>query len=175
MPARLTFRKSHRANRAGGLRHCPFHGRRPVAGLPDADDIAPPETHRDLDFVPPRPSPAKKRPRWPRPAREAAFKTHRRITNSEGAGVSAQQSHFSAPTRAVFAVLAPARATAFRSPIASLPGKNGEMQRDAWYSSDAQRGPTWPRLRSWVALRRAQRALSRRQSQDPHHAVPGAV
>ena len=131
----------------------------PWAGLPDADDIAPPETHRDLDLFHPGPSPAKKRPRWQR-LRGAAFKTHRRITNSEGAGVSAQQSHFfSAHTRGFRGGYASSRHSFSVAPIASLPGKNGEMQRDAWYSSMRNAAD----LASPEAVGRyaAQRALSR--------------
>ena len=60
----------------------------------------------------------------------------KRITNSEGAGVSAQQSHFfSAHTRGFRGGYASSRHSLSVAPIASLPGKRGEMQRDAWYSS----------------------------------------
>ncbi|WP_019374390.1 metallopeptidase TldD-related protein, partial [Melaminivora alkalimesophila] len=66
----------------------------------------------------------------------AAFATHRRITNSEGAGVSAQQSHFfSAHTRGFRGGYASSRHSISVAPIASLPGRSGEMQRDSWYSS----------------------------------------
>ena len=90
----------------------------------------------------------------------AAFKTHRRITNSEGAGVSAQQSHFfSAHTRGFRGGYASSRHSFSVAPIASLPGKNGEMQRDAWYSSMRNAAD----LASPEAVGRyaAQRALSR--------------
>jgi PmbA protein len=66
----------------------------------------------------------------------AALKTSRRITNSEGAGVSAQQSHFfSAHTHGFRGGYASSRHSMSVAPIASLPGKNAEMQRDAWYTS----------------------------------------
>lgn len=66
----------------------------------------------------------------------AALKASRRITNSEGAGVSAQQSHFfSAHTRGFRGGYASSRHSFSVAPIASLPGRNAEMQRDAWYSS----------------------------------------
>ena len=45
------------------------------------------------------------------------------------------------------------------APIASLPGKNGEMQRDAWYSSMRNAADLAPRPRPWAT--RTQRALSR--------------
>ncbi len=90
----------------------------------------------------------------------AALGTHKRITNSEGASVSAQQSHFfSAHTRGFSGGYASSRHSLSVAPIASLPGRNGEMQRDYWYSSmrDAKE------LASPEAVGRyaAQRALSR--------------
>lgn len=90
----------------------------------------------------------------------AALKTHRRITNSEGAGVSAQQSHFfSAHTRGFRGGYASSRHSFSVAPIASLPGRNAEMQRDAWYSSMRDAAE----LASPEAVGRyaAQRALSR--------------
>ncbi len=63
----------------------------------------------------------------------AAFATDKRITNSEGAGVSAQQSHFfSAHTRGFRGGYASSRHSISVAPIA---GKGSDMQRDAWYSS----------------------------------------
>jgi len=63
----------------------------------------------------------------------AALSTSRLITNSEGAGVSAQQSHFfSAHTRGFRGGYASSRHSMSVSPIA---GKGSQMQRDAWYSS----------------------------------------
>ena len=93
----------------------------------------------------------------------AALGVSRRITNSEGAGVSAQQSHFfSAHTRGFRGGYASSRHSMSVSPIASSPGKNGDMQRDAWYSSmrDAQE------LASPEAVGRyaAERALARLKS-----------
>jgi PmbA protein len=90
----------------------------------------------------------------------AALKTSRRITNSEGAGVSAQQSHFfTAHTRGFRGGYASSRHSFSVSPIASLPGRNAEMQRDAWYSSMRDAAE----LASPEAVGRyaAQRALSR--------------
>jgi PmbA protein len=63
----------------------------------------------------------------------AAFATDKRITNSEGAGVSAQQSHFfSAHTHGFRGGYASSRHSISVAPIA---GKGDNMQRDAWYSS----------------------------------------
>ena len=59
--------------------------------------------------------------------------TDKRITNSEGAGVSAQQSHFfSAHTHGFRGGYASSRHSMSVAPIA---GKGDGMQRDAWYSS----------------------------------------
>src|SRR5690606_33236845 len=63
----------------------------------------------------------------------AAFATDKRIANSEGAGVSAQQSHFfSAHTHGFRGGYASSRHSISVAPIA---GKGDDMQRDAWYSS----------------------------------------
>ena len=137
-----------------------FTAEDPVAGLPDADDIAPPETHRDLDLFHPWAITSEEAAEMAKACEAAAFKTHRRITNSEGAGVSAQQSHFfSAHTRGFRGGYASSRHSFSVAPIASLPGRNGEMQRDAWYSSMRNAAD----LASPEAVGRyaAQRALSR--------------
>lgn len=137
-----------------------FTAEDPVAGLPDAADIAPPETHRDLDLFHPWAITSEEAAEMAKACEAAAFKTHRRITNSEGAGVSAQQSHFfSAHTRGFRGGYASSRHSFSVAPIASLPGKNGEMQRDAWYSSMRNAAD----LASPEAVGRyaAQRALSR--------------
>ena len=90
----------------------------------------------------------------------AALATHKRITNSEGAGVSAQQSHFfSAHTHGFRGGYATSRHSISVAPIASLPGRNAEMQRDAWYCSMRNAAD----LASPAAVGRyaAERALSR--------------
>ncbi len=137
-----------------------FTAEDPVAGLPDAADIAPPGTHRDLQLFHPWAITSEEAAEMAKACEAAAFKTHRRITNSEGAGVSAQQSHFfSAHTRGFRGGYASSRHSFSVAPIASLPGKNGEMQRDAWYSSMRNAAD----LASPEAVGRyaAQRALSR--------------
>jgi PmbA protein len=137
-----------------------FTAEDPTAGLPDADDIAPESTHRDLDLFFPWDVSSEEAARLALECEAAALATHKRITNSEGASVSAQQSHFfSAHTRGFRGGYASSRHSLSVAPIASLPGKHGEMQRDYWYSSmrDAQE------LASPEAVGRyaAQRALSR--------------
>ena len=132
----------------------------PVAGLPDARDIAPPESHRDLDLFHPWALTSEEAARIALECEAAAFATHRRITNSEGAGVSAQQSHFfSAHTHGFRGGYASSRHSLSVAPIASLPGKNAEMQRDAWYSS--MRNAADLAAPQDVGRYAAQRALSR--------------
>ncbi len=137
-----------------------FTAEDPTAGLPDAEDIALPGTHRDLDLFFPWDVSSEEAARIALECEAAALGTHKRITNSEGASVSAQQSHFfSAHTRGFSGGYASSRHSLSVAPIASLPGRNGEMQRDYWYSSmrDAKE------LASPEAVGRyaAQRALSR--------------
>ncbi|KZT13621.1 metalloprotease PmbA [Acidovorax sp. GW101-3H11] len=137
-----------------------FTAEDPVAGLPDAEDIAPADTHRDLQLFHPWAVTSEEAAEMAKACEAAALKTHRRITNSEGAGVSAQQSHFfSAHTRGFRGGYASSRHSFSVAPIASLPGRNAEMQRDAWYSSMRNAAD----LASPEAVGRyaAQRALSR--------------
>ncbi|MBD9395968.1 metalloprotease PmbA [Acidovorax sp. ACV01] len=137
-----------------------FTAEDPVAGLPDADDIAPADTHRDLDLFHPWAITSEEAAEIAKACEAAALKTHRRITNSEGAGVSAQQSHFfSAHTRGFRGGYASSRHSFSVAPIASLPGRNAEMQRDAWYSS--MRDATELASPEAVGRYAAQRALSR--------------
>jgi PmbA protein len=67
----------------------------------------------------------------------AALSVDPRITDSEGAGVSAQQSHFFAGNSRGFRGGYPSsRHSLSVAPIASTPTRHGEdMQRDAWYTS----------------------------------------
>ena len=137
-----------------------FTAEDPVAGLPDADDIAPPESHRDLDLFHPWELTSEEAARIALECEAAALAVDKRITNSEGAGVSAQQSHFfSAHTRGFRGGYASSRHSLSVAPIASLPGKRGEMQRDAWYSS--MRDATELAAPEAVGRYAAQRALSR--------------
>ncbi|ODS60494.1 MAG: metalloprotease PmbA [Acidovorax sp. SCN 65-108] len=137
-----------------------FTAEDPMAGLPDADDIAPADTHRDLDLFHPWAITSEEAAEIAKACEAAALKTHRRITNSEGAGVSAQQSHFfSAHTRGFRGGYASSRHSFSVAPIASLPGRSAEMQRDAWYSS--MRDATELASPEAVGRYAAQRALSR--------------
>ena len=137
-----------------------FTAEDPVAGLPDADDIAPEDSHRDLDLFHPWALNSEAAARIALECEAAAMAVDKRITNSEGAGVSAHQSHFfSAHTRGFRGGYASSRHSLSVAPIASLPGKRGEMQRDAWYSS--MRDAAELAAPEAVGRYAAQRALSR--------------
>ena len=133
-----------------------------AAGLPEEADIASgDEVQRDLDLFFPWDIDAPGAVEIACACEAAAFATDPRITNSEGAGVSAQQSHFQAGnSRGFRGGYSSSRHSISVSPIASPSRKRGaEMQRESWYSSmrDAQE------LASSQAVGRyaAERALSR--------------
>ena len=134
----------------------------PAAGLPDADDLATgAAAERDLDLFHPWPIDAAGAIVIAAECEAAALAVDRRITNSEGAGVSAQQSHFyAANTRGFGAGYASSRHSLSVAPIASLPGRSGDdMQRDAWYTS--MRVPGQLAAPAAVGRYAAERALSR--------------
>jgi PmbA protein len=138
-----------------------FTAEDPFAALPSAKDIAPESKHRkDLDLFFPWAIDSEKAAQLALVCEEAALKTDKRITNSEGASVSAQQSHFfSAHTHGFRGGYASSRHSLSVSPIA---GKGRDMQRDAWYSSMRSADD----LASPEAVGRyaAERALSRLKS-----------
>ena len=111
-----------------------FTAEDPVAGLPDAADLATPEeVARDLDLFHPWTIDAAEAAKLALRCEAAALSTDRRITNSEGAGVSAQQSHFWAGNSRGFRCgYASSRHYVSVSPIA---GRGKGMQRDSWYTS----------------------------------------
>jgi PmbA protein len=110
-----------------------FTAEDPVAGLPDAEDIAGPGEQPDLDLFHPWSIDSEQAAQLALVCEGAAFATNKRITNSEGAGVSAQQSHFfSAHSRGFRGGYPSSRHSISVAPIA---GKGNDMQRDAWYSS----------------------------------------
>jgi len=135
-----------------------FTAEDPVAGLPDEQDIVSPSAaSKNLDLFHPWAINSAQAAELARVTEEAALKTDRRITNSEGAAVSAQQSHFfSAHTHGFRGGYASSRHSVSVSPIA---GKGDDMQRDYWYSSQRHPGD----LASPQAIGRyaAERALSR--------------
>ena len=139
-----------------------FTAEDPAAGLPDEADLADTSAAgRDLDLFHPWSIDAAQAIELAGRCEAAALAVDRRITNSEGAGVSAQQSHFYAGnTRGFGAGYASSRHSLSVAPIASLPGKQGEdMQRDAWYTS--MRSPDEMAAPEAVGRYAAERALSR--------------
>ena len=131
-----------------------------MAGLPDAGDIAGPGQQPDLDLFHPWEIDSEGAAQIALACEEAAFKTDRRITNSEGAGVSAQQSHFfSAHSRGFRGGYASSRHSISVAPIA---GRGDGMQRDAWYSS--MRSADELAAPAAVGRYAAERALSRLKS-----------
>lgn len=138
-----------------------FTAEDPVAGLPDAKDIAPArDMRRELDLFFPWAITSEQAAELARVTEAAALKTDRRITNSEGASVSAQQSHFfSAHTHGFRGGYASSRHSISVSPIA---GKGEDMQRDYWYSS--QRHPDDLAAPEAIGRYAAERALSRLKS-----------
>ena len=138
-----------------------FTAQDPFAALPDARDIAPASRHRDdLDLFHPWAITAEQAATLALRGESAALKTDSRISNSEGAGVSAQQSHFfSAHTRGFRGGYASSRHSMSVSPIA---GKGSDMQCDAWYSS--MRHPDDMAAPEAIGRYAADRALSRLKS-----------
>jgi PmbA protein len=142
-----------------------FTAEDPAAGLPDEQDLAKGDAAtRDLDLFHPWAIDAEGAVEIAARCERAALAVDRRITNSEGAGVSAQQSHFFAGnTRGFRGGYASSRHSLSVAPIASLPGRRGEeMQRDAWYSS--MRAPEDLAPPEAVGRYAAERALSRLSS-----------
>ncbi|MDR2853387.1 MAG: metalloprotease PmbA [Burkholderiaceae bacterium] len=134
-----------------------FTAEDPAAGLPEIDDVVsdPPE----LDLFHPWDIDAEALAQLALECEAAAFATDARIVNSEGAGVSAQHSHFfSAHTHNFRGGYASSRHSLSVAPIA---GRGPNMQRDAWYSSMRNARD----LASPQAIGRyaAERALSRLQ------------
>lgn len=139
-----------------------FTAEDPVAGLPEADDLATEEeAARDLDLFHPWDLDAEAATELARRCEAAALATdRRRITNSEGAGVSAQQSHFYAGnSRGFRGGYASSRHSLSVAPIA---GRGDGMQRDAWYTSMRSADELSPA--EAVGRYAAERALSRLNS-----------
>ena len=115
-----------------------FTAEDPAAGLPEQEDMALGEAaQRDLDLFHPWDIDAERAVQIALRCEAAALEVDSRITNSEGAGVSAQQSHFFMGNSQGFrGGYASSRHSLSVAPIASVPGRGGEqMQRDSWYTS----------------------------------------
>ncbi|MBI3155568.1 MAG: metalloprotease PmbA [Burkholderiales bacterium] len=135
-----------------------FTAEDPAAGLPDAEDLASAgEAARDLDLFHPWAIDAEAAAELARRCEGAARATSRRICNSEGAGVSAQQSQFWAGnSRGFRGGYAASRHSISVAPIA---GKGRSMQRDDWYTS--MRDPAELAAPEAVGRYAAERALAR--------------
>ena len=108
-----------------------FTAKDSAAGLPDPEEI---ETQmRDLDLFHPWILSSEQATALALQCENAAFQYDKRITNSEGASVSAHQSHFFAAHTAGFrGGYASSRHSLSVAPIAT---SGEDMQRDYWYSS----------------------------------------
>jgi PmbA protein len=138
-----------------------FTAEDPAAGLPDADTLATPqEVERALDLFHPWAIDAAAAAELAMRCEDAAMAVDKRITNSEGAGVSAQQAHFWAGnSRGFRGGYASSRHYLSVSPIA---GKGKGMQRDGWYTS--MRDAADLAAPEVVGRYAAQRALARLKS-----------
>ncbi len=138
-----------------------FTAEDPMAGLPDETDVAQASDQRgDLDLFHPWAVTSEQAAELALRCEAAAMGVSKRITNSEGASVSAQQSHFfSAHTHGFRGGYASSRHSLSVSPIA---GRGADMQRDAWYSS--MRDASELAAPEAVGRYAAERALSRLKS-----------
>ncbi len=132
-----------------------------AAGLPDAADMAQgADALRDLDLFHPWDIDAERALPIALRCEAAALGVDARITNSEGAGVSAQQSHFFAGnSRGFRGGYSSSRHSLSVAPIA---GRGDAMQRDAWYTS--MRSAEQMASPEAVGRYAAERALSRLKS-----------
>lgn len=112
-----------------------FTAEDPAAGLPDEADLAldAASCRLDLDLYHPWNIDVEQATRLAQEAEKAALTTSSRITNSEGASVSTQQSHFVlSNTKGFSGGYASSRHSFSVAPIAS----DGDcMERDYWFSS----------------------------------------
>jgi len=138
-----------------------FTAEDPVAGLPDEQDLSLDVAARpELDLFHAWDIDAQQAAELALRCEAATFAVDARITNSEGAAVSAQQSHFfSGNTRGFRGGYASSRHSLSVAPIA---GRGAGMQRDSWYSS--MRDATELASPEAVGRYAAERALSRLKS-----------
>ncbi|MFN3494319.1 MAG: metallopeptidase TldD-related protein, partial [Hydrogenophaga sp.] len=140
-----------------------FTAEDPAAGLPDRQDVA--DTYADLDLFHPWAITSEEAVKLALACEAAAFATSRKISNSEGAGVSAQQSHFFTAhmrggERDRPGIFSGGYASSRHSlSVAPIAGKGANMQRDYWYSS--QRAPQELATPEAVGRYAAERTLAR--------------
>jgi PmbA protein len=130
-----------------------------AAGLPDEQDIA--RDYPELPLFFPWDIDAEAAAALALECEAAALAVDKRISNSEGAGVSAQQSHFqTAHWRDGRLAFRGGYASSRHSlSVAPIAGRGAHMQRDAWYSS--MRDPAELATPQAVGRYAAERALSR--------------
>lgn len=140
-----------------------FTAEDPCAGLPDEIDVA--NDHPELELFHPWPIDAEQAAELALRCEAAAFAVSPLITNSEGASVSAQQSHFWAEhmrggQRRRQGIFYGGYASSRHSlSVAPIAGKGDAMQRDHWYTS--QRNPAQLASPEAVGRYAAERALAR--------------
>ncbi|MEN9903798.1 MAG: metalloprotease PmbA [Pseudomonadota bacterium] len=140
-----------------------FTAEDPVAGLPDEQDIA--NDYPDLDLFHPWAISAEEALQVALRCEAAAFAASKKITNSEGAGVSAQQSHFFTEhmrggERARPGIFRGGYASSRHSfSVSPIAGRGSNMQRDYWFSS--MRSPADLASPEAVGRYAAERALAR--------------
>ena len=128
-----------------------FTAEDPVAGLPDEDDLATARSSRDLDLFHPWDVDERAGRRAGARCEAAALATDRRITNSEGAGVSAQQSRISSArnTRGFRGGYASSRHS-----ISVAPHRRQAATTCSATPGTARCAPptSWPSPRPWAAM-----------------------
>jgi len=116
-----------------------FTAEDPVAGLPDEQDVA--TEYPDLQLFHPWSINAEEAVQIALRCEAAALGVSKKITNSEGAGVSAQQSHFFTEhmrggQRGRPGIFSGGYASSRHSfSVSPIAGKGANMQRDYWFSS----------------------------------------
>jgi PmbA protein len=126
-----------------------------AAGLADAELMA--KENEDLDLFHPWQPSVEEATEIARRAESAGFAVDKRVTNSEGATVSTQQSQFIAGNSAGF--MGGYRSSRHYVSCALIASERGAMQRDDWYSSErAEQQLAAPEA---IGNYAAQRALSR--------------
>jgi PmbA protein len=140
-----------------------FTAQDPEAGLPDAQDIA--QEKPELDLMHAWPISPEDAAAMARRAEDSALGTSQRVTNSEGASVSAQHSHFWSAHMREGALEGPGvfaggyASSRHGLSVAVIAGQGDSMQRDGWYTS--MRNPAQLASPEAVGRYAAERVLAR--------------